>query len=65
MPTLSNRADEPSPEGKKRRAALIKLGLSAAIVYTAPAIISLANATVPICPTGTSHTNPNTKGACV
>lgn len=63
MPTLSNRSGELSPEGNKRRAALIKLGLSAAIAYTAPAIISLANAKAPVCPSGQSHqnpTNPNT-----
>ena len=58
MPTLSNRSDEPGLESKKRRAALIKLGLSAAIAYTAPGIISLANAKTPVCFTGT-HSNPN------
>ncbi len=55
MPTLSNRSDEHSLESKKRRAALIKLGLSAAIAYTAPIIIRLDNANAFDCPTGQAH----------
>ena len=64
MSTLSNRSDEHSLESKKRRAALIELGLSAAIAYTAPIIIRLDTANAFDCPTGFEHQGGNPTKPC-
>ncbi len=64
MSTLSNRSDEHSLESEKRRAALIKLGLSAAIAYTAPIIIRLDNANAFDCLTGFEHQGGNPTKPC-
>jgi hypothetical protein len=64
MSTLSNRSDEHSLESKKRRAALIKLGLSAAIAYTAPIIIRLDNANAFDCASGLTHQGNDTAKPC-
>ncbi len=64
MSTLSNRSDEHSLESEKRRAALIKLGLSAAIAYTAPIIIRLDSANAFDCPTGQKHKGQDPTKPC-
>ncbi|MCH9051665.1 MAG: hypothetical protein IIA72_11370 [Proteobacteria bacterium] len=52
MSTLLNGSDGRSLESEKRRAALMKLGLAAAIAYTAPIIIRLDSANAGNCVPG-------------
>ena len=64
MSTLLNRSDGRSLESEKRRAALMKLGLSAAIAYAAPIIIRLDSANAADCPPGEKHGANNPAKPC-
>ena len=64
MSTLLNRSDGRSLESEKRRAALMKLGLAAAIAYTAPIIIRLDSANANNCPGGGAHDANNPTKPC-
>ena len=64
MSTLLNGSDGRSLESEKRRAALMKLGLSAAIAYAAPIIIRLDSANAFDCPLGQAHFQNNPLKKC-